>query len=72
MAVENAYRSSISLKLNTGTKANGGMIVKSCSLGRVVHGANAGKVMSVVEALAPVLEYPLSRVERTEITTLED
>ena len=73
MAVENAHRSSVSLKLNAGTReGTGGMIVRSCSLGKVVHNANAGKVMSVVEALAPILEYPLFRTERTEVTILEN
>ena len=65
MAIENAHRSSVSVKLNAGTReSTGGMIVKSCSLGKVTHGADAGKVMGVVEALAPVLEHPLFRVER--------
>ena len=73
MAVENAYRSSVSLKLNAGTKAGtGGMTVKSCSFGKVVKGAAANKIMSVVGALAPVLEHPLFRVERTEVTILEN
>ena len=73
MAMENAYRSSVSLKLNAGTKDNtGGMIVRSCSLGKVIHGANVNKVMSVAGALAPVLEHPLFRVERTQVTILEN
>ena len=73
MAIENAHRSSVSLKLNTGTReGTGGMIVKSCSLGKVAHGADVDKVMNVVEALTPVLEHPLFRVERTEVTILEN
>ena len=73
MAIENAYRSSVSLKMNAGTKpGTGGMITKSCSLGNIMHGANAGKIMSVVGALAPVLENPLYRVERTEVTVIEN
>ena len=73
MAIENAHRSSVSLKLNAGTRENtGGMIVKGCSLGKVLHGADVNKVMSVVGALAPVLEHPLFRVERTEVTILEN
>ena len=73
MAIENAHRSSVSLKLNAGVReGTGGMIVKSCSLGKVVHGADVNKVMSVVGALASVLEYPLFRVQRTEVTILEN
>ena len=73
MAIESAHRSSVSLRLNTGTReGTGGMIVRSCSLGRVIHGADAEKIMSVVGALAPVLEHPLFRVERTEVTILEN
>ena len=73
MAIENAYRSSVSLKLNAGTRAGtGNMIVKSCSLGKTSHSADADKVMSVVGTLAPVLAHPLFRVERTEVTILEN
>ena len=73
MAIENAHRSSVSVKLNAGVReGTGGMIVKSCSLGRVVHGADAGKVLGVVGALSSVLEHPLFRVERTEVTILEN
>ena len=73
MTVENAYRSSVSLKLNSGTRlGTGTMIVKSCSLGKVVYGADKDKVMSVVGALLPALEHPLFRVERTEVTILEN
>ena len=72
MAIENAHRSSVSLKLNAGTRDTGGVLVKSCSLGKITHGADADKVMSVVGALVPVLEHPLFRVERTEVTILEN
>ena len=73
MAIEHAYRSSVSLKLNAGTReSSGGMIVKSCSMGKVVHGADKDKIMSVVGTLLPVLEFPLFRVERTEVTILEN
>ena len=73
MAIESALRSSITLRLNTGPRPGGaGMITKSCSLGRVMAGADASKVMSVVGALLPVLEHPLHRVERTEVTVIEN
>ena len=73
MAIESALRSSVSLKLNAGTKpGTGTMITKSCSLGNVIHGADKDKIMSVVGALLPVLENPLYRVERTEVSVLEN
>ena len=73
MAIENAHRSTVSLKLNAGSRqGTGGMIVKTCSLGRVMYGADKDKIMSVVAALAPVLENPLFRVERTEVTVIEN
>jgi hypothetical protein len=69
---ESAYRSSVSVKLNGGVNAvSGNTILKSCSLGKVVHGADKEKIMSVVGALLPVLDYSLARVERTEVTLLE-
>ena len=73
MAVaENAYRSGVSLKLNAGTNAaTGRMIVKGCSLGKVKPGADAEAVVRVVDLLAAVLEYPVVRMERTEVSTLE-
>jgi hypothetical protein len=71
-AVENAYRSGVSVKLNGGVNpATGSMIVKSCTLGKIVHGADKDRIMDVVDALAPVLDYGLVRVERTEVTVLE-
>jgi len=73
MAIENALRSAISLKLNAGTKPGGsGMLTKSCSLGKVMAGADKDKIMSVVGALLPVLVYPLYRVERTEVSVIEN
>ena len=73
MAMESAYKSSVSVKLNAGTRpGSGGMIVKSCSLGKVVQGADKDKIMNVVGALLPVLDHSLVRVERTEVTILEN
>ncbi|MDR1874109.1 MAG: hypothetical protein LBQ90_03720 [Synergistaceae bacterium] len=72
-AIENAYRSNVSLKLNSGVNpVTENVIVKSCSLGKVVHGADSGKIMDVATALFPLLEYPVLRVERTEVTVLEN
>ena len=73
MAIENAHRSGVSVKLNAGTNpGTGGMITKTCSLGKIMAGADKDKIMSVVGALASVLEHPLYRVERTEVTVIEN
>ena len=73
MAIESALRSAVSLKLNAGTRdGTGGMITKSCSLGKIMAGADKDKIMSVVGSLLPILEHPLYRVERTEVTVLEN
>ncbi|MDR1377953.1 MAG: DUF1659 domain-containing protein [Synergistaceae bacterium] len=71
--IESAYKSSIAVKLDAGTNpATGNMIVKSCSLGKIVEGADNDKIMSVVGALLPVLDHSLVRVERTKVTSLEN
>jgi hypothetical protein len=73
MAIESAYKSSIAVKLDAGTNpATGNMIVKSCPLRKVVQGADKEKVMNIVGALLPVLEHSLVRVERTEVSVLEN
>jgi len=73
MAIESALRSAVSLKLNAGMRpGTGTMITKSCSLGKLVYGADKDKVMSVVGTLLPVMEHPLYRVERTEVTVIEN
>lgn len=70
--VESAYRSGVSLKLNAGSNpATGKMIVKGCSLGKIKAGADAEGIVRVVDRLASVLEYPVVRMERTEVRTLE-
>jgi hypothetical protein len=73
MATESAYKSSVAVKLNAGmSPGTGNMIVKSCSLGKIAQGADKEKIMNVVGALLPVLEHSLVRVERTEISVLEN
>ena len=73
MAIESAHRSSVSLKLNAGTlMGSETMITKTCSLGKIMYGADKDKIMSVVGTLLPVLEHPMYRVERTEVTVIEN
>ncbi|GHV34370.1 hypothetical protein FACS1894187_04800 [Synergistales bacterium] len=69
--IENVLRAGINVKLNAGTSPSGGMIVRSVSLGKVIDGADADKVMNVAGALSPVLNLPPVYVERTRVTRLE-
>ena len=70
--IESAYRSGVSLKLNAGSNpATGKIIVKGCSLGKLKAGANAEAIVRVVDLLAAVLQYPVVRMERTEVSALE-
>ena len=72
MAVtETTKRSAVSVKLDAGTNpSTGNAVVRSCSLGSVKLGADAQKVMNVVDLLAPVLEHTPIRVERTEVSLI--
>jgi hypothetical protein len=73
MAIESVYKSSVAVKLNAGVSpTTGSMVVKSCSLGKTVQGADKDKIMSVVGTLLPVLEHPLVHVERAVTTILEN
>ncbi|NLL37688.1 MAG: DUF1659 domain-containing protein [Fretibacterium sp.] len=72
MATETVKRSAVSLKLAAGVNEAGRTIVKSCSMGKVAPNADADKIMLVATSLGPVLAYPVTRVERTNVTLIED
>ena len=73
MAIENPLKSNCVLRVNAGTRpSNGAMITKTVSIGKVMAGADVGKIMAVVALMLPVIEYPLVRVERTEVTVIEN
>lgn len=70
--VENARYNNVSLKLNAGNHlVTGRMIVKSCSLGKMVPDADKEKIMAVAELASAVTKYPTVRVERAVIFSLE-
>lgn len=73
MAVSSVLkRSAVALKLNAGKDPKtGNAIVKSCSLGGIKGGADPEAIMNVAELAAPVLAHPVTRVEQTEVRTLE-
>ena len=72
MAIESAYRSVVNLRLIGGYTGSGGMVTRTVSLRNVLHGADKDKIMSVIGAMLPVLLYPMYRVERQEITVIEN
>jgi hypothetical protein len=71
--METALRSNINVRLNFGNHGgSGAMIVRTVPLGRVIRNANITKVMSVLNALAPIFAHPIFRIERHEVTILEN
>lgn len=70
--IERGYSSKVTVKLNGGTNtATGGMIVRNVNLSKIEFSADAEKIMNIVGNLLSCLEYPLSAVQRTQVTTLE-
>jgi hypothetical protein len=73
MAIETPHKSSVTVKLDAGVNpVTGNTIVRSCSLSKIVSAAPAAKVLAVVGALLPCLLHSLIRVERSEISVLEN
>lgn len=68
---ETVLRTGASLKLNAGTNPSGGMKVVGVSLGHVFSDAPADKLLSIADALDPVLVYDGVRLERTIVTRIE-
>ena len=65
-------RSAVALKLNAGKDPKTGRtIVKNCALGGIRAGADPEAIVNVAELVAPVLEHPVTRVEQTDVRTLE-
>ena len=72
MAIESAYSSAASLRLNAGMTATGSMKIVNVGLRGLLHGADKDKIMSVVGTLLPVLTFPVYQVRRTEISIIEN
>jgi hypothetical protein len=47
------------------------MLVRTTSLSGMMYGAEADKILSIVGALAPVLEHPMFRIERNVVSYIE-
>ncbi|MDR2528794.1 MAG: hypothetical protein LBD04_07250 [Synergistaceae bacterium] len=73
IVLDSVLKSAVSIKLNAGVgPTTGNTLIKSCSLGNVVYAANPDKIMNIVGLALPVLSYPLNRVERTEVSTINN
>ena len=60
------------LVLTAGTNpATGKAITKNVYLSKLASNPDGGKIYAIVDAAAPVLNYPVSLVETTEVKTLE-
>lgn len=65
-------RSAVALKLNAGKDPKTGKtVVKSCSIAGIRGGADPEAIVNVAELVAPVLVLPVTRVEQTDVRTLE-
>ena len=73
MPMEIERSSVISMKLNGGMRpgSSGSIITYNVSLGRMMFGADAEKILAVVDALLPCLKFSLLRLDRIETTTIE-
>ena len=72
LAIERGLTSAAQMRLNAGTQpGTGSMITKTVSLGRIKRNADADKLLAVAAALLACCEYPFSRLERREVTTIE-
>lgn len=72
MAVEGTKTAKVRVYLNAGSNpGTGKMIVKNTLVGYMAPAADADKILTVTNSLAPCLEYPVIQVERVVATTIE-
>ena len=69
---ETPRRSSLLIRLDAGRTSAGNVIIKNCSLPRVLAAADKDKLYTICLSVAACLEFPLLRVERVETSTIED
>lgn len=69
---ETPKRSSLIMRLDAGRTPAGNVIIKNCSLPRVLAAANRDKLYSICLSVVACLEFPLLRVERVETSIIED
>lgn len=71
MASEAVKAAKVRAYLNAGTTPQGRIISKNTLVGYVVPGADADKILAVVNALAPCLAHPHVYTERVVSSVIE-
>lgn len=67
-----AKNTKATVSMTAGTNPETGKaITKRTTLSKLASNPDATKIMNIVDAAAPVLNYPVSLVETTEVKTLE-
>ena len=71
MAVYSPLKSSVVLRLNTGTGGDGKMIVRSVTMSRVRPAVDATSLKSATDALGSLFDYPVLAVEKVGTDSVE-
>ena len=71
MAVYSPLKSSVVLRLNTGTGEGGKMIVRSVTMSRIRPAVDATSLKSVTDALGSLFDYPVLAVEKVGTDSVE-
>jgi hypothetical protein len=71
MAVYSPLKSSVVLRLNTGTGGDGKMIVRSVTMSRVRPAVDATSLKAATDALGSLFDYPVLAVEKVGTDSVE-
>ena len=71
MAVYSPLKSSVVLRLNTGTGEGGKMIVRSVTMSRIRPAVDATPLKSATDALGSLFDYPVLAVEKVGTDSVE-
>lgn len=71
-AIESLKTARMSLKLNAGASESGKAITRTVNMPALVKTVAAADIMAIKNAAAPVLNYPISSVEHTVTTVVEE
>lgn len=71
MAVYSPLKSSVILRLNTGTDINGKMVIRSVTTSRIRPSVDATALKTVTDSFAGLLEHPVLAVEKVGTDSVE-
>ena len=71
MAVYSPLKSSVVLRLNTGTGGDGKMIVRSVTMSRIRPAVDATSLKSATDALGSLFDNPVLAVEKVGTDSVE-